>query len=71
MAGGAPAAANPTAQGVISILSLAVNVLVFAFILKRAKAAHVNPYKHDVFVDQKDYIEACARAAEGEIPENA
>ncbi len=71
MAAGAPSSVNPTAQGVISIISLAVNVLVFAFIIKRAKKAHINPYTHDVFTDQKDYIEACERLADGEIPENA
>ena len=67
MAAGHPEAANPVAYGVISIMSIAVNVLVFAFIIKRAKAAHVNPYTHDVFTDQKDYIEACARLDDGEM----
>ena len=71
MAAGAPASVNPVAQGVISIISLAVNVLVFAFIIKRAKKAGVNPYTHDVFTDQKDYIEACSRLAEGEMAEEA
>ena len=69
MASGAPAAANPTAYGVISVISIAVNALVLAFIFKRAKKTHINPYTHDVFTDQKDYIEACSRLADGEITE--
>ena len=32
-----PTIAEPTAQGIISVLSFAVNVFVFAYILKRAK----------------------------------
>lgn len=33
-----PTTANPTAQGMISVISFAVNVFIFAYILKRAKA---------------------------------
>ena len=31
--------------------------------IKRAKAAHINPYKADVFVGTKDFVEAEARRA--------
>ncbi|MDC7300677.1 DUF5692 family protein [Agathobacter ruminis] len=55
--------ANPIPQGVVSILALAINVIVLAVIIKRAKAAHINPYKADVFVGTKDFVEAEARRA--------
>lgn len=57
-----PTVANPMAQGVISVISFAVNVFVFAYILKRAKAQKKNPWKEEIFVDTKDYQEAMARA---------
>lgn len=58
----APASANPTAQGVIAVLSLLVNVVVLAAIIKRAKAKNINPYKQEVWVGTKDYNEAMERA---------
>ena len=57
-----PPAANPTAQGVISILSLAVNVVVFGFIMKKAKEPNPNPYRHEIFTHQKDFQLAMSRA---------
>lgn len=57
-----PTAANPTAQGVISILSLAVNVVVFGFIMKKAKETKTNPYRHEIFTHQKDFQLAMSRA---------
>ena len=57
-----PTVANPTAQGLISVVSFAVNVFVFAYILKRAKAQKKTPWKEEIFVDTKDYQEAMARA---------
>lgn len=56
------AAADPTAQGLISVVSLAVNVFVFAYILKKAKALKKNPWKNEIFTDTKDYREAMERA---------
>lgn len=38
-----PTIAEPTAQGIISVLSFAVNVFVFAYILKRAKVQKKEP----------------------------
>lgn len=55
-------AANPMAQGFIAVLSIAVNVFVFAYILKRAKEQKKNPWKQEIFTDTKDYIEAMNRA---------
>ena len=48
--------------GLISVISFAVNVFIFAYILKRAKVQKKNPWKEEIFVDTKDYQEAMARA---------
>ena len=58
-----PTAVNPVPQGVLSILSLAVNVLVLAIIIKRARQQKKNPYKQEIFTDTRDYQLAMARAA--------
>lgn len=58
-----PTAVNPVPQGVLSILSLAVNVLVLAIIVKRARQQKKNPYKQEIFTDTRDYQLAMARAA--------
>ena len=57
-----PTAANPTMQGVVAIIALAANVLCLAFIIKRAKEQKKNPYKNEIFTDQKDFQLAMARA---------
>ncbi|MDE7403721.1 MAG: hypothetical protein K2M81_01300, partial [Lachnospiraceae bacterium] len=57
-----PTTANPTAQGIISIISIVVNIAVFAVILKRAKAQNKNPYTNEIFTDQKDFKQAMERA---------
>ena len=57
-----PMTANPTMQGVMAIVALVVNVIVFAAIIKRAKTEHKNPYTQDIFTDQKDYQVAMANA---------
>lgn len=62
---------NPKMYGVISVLSIMINVVALAFIIKRSKAQKKNPYTNDIFSDQKDYIEASERIAEGEIPTTA
>ena len=56
-----PTAADPTAQGVVAIVALVVNVVILAVIIKRAKEQKKNPYKQEVFTDQKDFQEAMAR----------
>ena len=55
--------AAPVAQGVISILAIAANVICIGVIIKRAKKLGVNPYTHEVFVGTKDYDEAMERVA--------
>lgn len=57
-----PTVVEPQMQGVISILSILINVMAFAFILKRAKEQKKNPWKLEVFQDTKDYQEALSRA---------
>ena len=55
-------AANPTMMTVISVLALVTNIIAFGYIMYTAKKRHINPYKEDVFVDQKYYKDAMARA---------
>ena len=57
-----PTAANPTAQGVVAIVALVVNVVILSSIIKRAKAQKKNPYKQEIFTDQRDFREAMERA---------
>lgn len=59
-----PAYANPTAQGVMAILALVANVVVLTAIIKRAVEQKKNPYKNEIFTDQKDFQIAMARAEE-------
>lgn len=57
-----PTLVNPVPQGVISIASLAINVLALALIIKRSKEQKKNPYKQEIFADAKDFQLAMARA---------
>ena len=57
-----PTLVNPVPQGVISIASLAINVLALALIIKRSKEQKKNPYKQEIFTDQRDFREAMERA---------
>ena len=60
---GGSANANPTAMTVISALALLVNAVALGYIICQAKKRHINPYKEDVFVNQKYYKDAAARIA--------
>ena len=57
-----PAAADPTMQGVVALLALAANVICLAVIIKRSKQQKKNPYKNEIFTDQKDFQIAMERA---------
>jgi hypothetical protein len=57
-----PTSANPTMQGVIAIVALAANVICLSFIIKRSIEQKKNPYKNEIFTDQKDFKEAMSRA---------
>ena len=54
--------ANPTMMTVISALALIVNIIALAYIICVSRKRHINPYKEDVFINQKYYKEAMARA---------
>ena len=47
---------------VISALALLTNAVALGYIFVQSKKRHINPYKEDVFVDQKYYKDAMARA---------
>ena len=57
-----PITAHPQAQGVIAIASIATNVVVLAFIIKRSIELKRNPYRNEIWMGTKDYEEAMARA---------
>ena len=57
-----PTAADPTMQGVVAVLALAANVIVLGIIIKRSVEQKKNPYKNEIFTDQKDFQLAMARA---------
>ena len=57
-----PVLVNPVPQGVISILSLAINVLALALIIKRSVEQKKNPYKQEIFTDTRDFQLALERA---------
>ena len=59
-----PTLVNPVPQGVISILSIAINALVLGIIIKRSVEQKKNPYTNEIFTDTKDYQLAMARAEE-------
>jgi cyanate permease len=55
-------AANPTMMTVISALALVTNLAAICWIICISRKRHINPYKEDVFVEQKYYKDAMARA---------
>ena len=55
-------AANPTMMTVISGLALVTNIIAICYIIAQSKKRHINPYKEDVFINQKYYKDAMARA---------
>lgn len=59
---GGTANANPTAMTVISALALITNIIAICYIISVSKKRHINPYKEDVFVNQKYYKDSMARA---------
>ena len=56
-----PTLVNPVPQGVISILSIGINALALALIIKRAKEQKKNPYNREIFTDTADFQLAMAR----------
>lgn len=54
--------ADPRAQGVIAVLALIANVICIAVIIKRSIEMKKNPYKNEIFVGTRDFVEAMNRA---------
>ncbi|MBQ4168440.1 MAG: hypothetical protein II599_01225 [Bacteroidales bacterium] len=59
---GGAANVNPTAMTVISALALITNIIALGYIIYVSKKRHINPYKEDVFINQKYYKDSMARA---------
>ena len=57
-----PEAVDPTMLGILSVIALAANVIVFAIIIKRAVEQKKNPYTNEIFSDTKDFKLAMDRA---------
>ena len=55
-------AANPSMMLFISALALVTNIAALCWIIAISRKRHINPYKQDVFVFQKYYKDAMARA---------
>jgi hypothetical protein len=55
-------AANPTMMTVISALALVTNCIAICYIIAQSKKRHINPYKEDVFINQKYFKDSMARA---------
>ena len=58
---------NPTVNLAVSLIALVANIGGLAYVVYRAKKLGVNPYKHEVFTGTRDWEQARARIAEGEI----
>ncbi|MBQ1607266.1 MAG: hypothetical protein II092_00195, partial [Lachnospiraceae bacterium] len=54
--------ADPTAQGVVAVMALVINVVCIMVIIKRSIANGRNPYSNNVFEGTRDFEEAMARA---------
>ena len=48
---------------IVSALALIVTVIAVGYIIYVSRKRHINPYKEDVFVNQKYYKDAAARMA--------
>ena len=59
---GGSANADPTAMTVVSAAALILNAVALGYIIYTSKKRHINPYRTDVFVNQKYYKDAMARA---------
>ena len=59
---GGSANVNPTAMTVISALALVTNIIAFSYIMIQSRKRKINPYKEDVFINQKYYKDSVARA---------
>ena len=58
---------NYNTNVIVSVIALVANVLALGYIIYRSKMQDINPYTHDVFRSTRDYDQALARVAPGEI----
>ena len=61
--------ADPSAQGLIAIMSIVSNICVISTIFKRWIERKRNPYTNSIFDDCEDYMEAYRRIGDGESEE--
>ncbi len=54
--------ADPSMQGFVAMMALAINILCIAVIIRNAIRIGKNPYSNEVFVGTKDHTEALDRA---------
>jgi len=59
---GSTQGANPVPMTIWSALALIINIVVIVYIIVVSKKRHINPYKEEVFVNQKYYKDAVERA---------
>ena len=59
---GSTEGANPTWMTIWSAAALIINIVTIVYIIVVSKKRHINPYKEDVFVNQKYYQDALQRA---------
>lgn len=57
-----PQSVAPHTMGVVAVLSILINLAVFAAIIKKSKKLGVNPYKHEIWKGTRDYDEAYERS---------
>ena len=60
---------SATTNNIVATIALVANVAALIYIFYRAKKLGVNPYKKEVFIGTRDYEQARARIADGEMEE--
>ena len=58
---------NYNTNVIVSVIALIANVLALGYIIYRSKMQDINPYTHDVFRGTRDFEQAVARIAPGEM----
>ena len=58
---------NYNTNVIVSVIALIANVLALGYIIYRSKMQDINPYTHDVFRGTRDFEQAAARIAPGEM----
>ena len=58
---------NYNTNVIVSVIALIANILALGYIIYRSKMQDINPYTHDVFRGTRDFEQAVARIAPGEM----